>query len=769
MKLNKKKFTKLIPKDMRIEQYLDSMSKEGTWGSSLEIQALSSILKIQFWVHLEGKDPIIICLCSQPTKVIHLAYYPDKHFDSLTEQPLNSNPSEKDLHSEYSSPQKIDPFFSPSQGISINEKEDTSTEPKKLKVSKTKPENLLSPRLTKNGLPDMRFKINRTQIPQISSLQNTQSNNMELEKLNTQNYTFSKIEKHIPPDDRMTSTSSSTLQHSTFPQLTSENPISPDKWESIKAESTFLSGQLEKNLCKKIEDLSNSISSLKKDYSLLSSRVLNEETTKDIKNQLNTLYDKNAQLELEVNAHKDNLKTSIALIQNKLKETELLKKNIDDENIPGNIPLLLKRTEFLNSQDEEIRKEISSVIENLQTSNQYLSAKVDALKISQDEIFKTGTVYIQENDKFTNDILNIRQDLNSLADNSFSELNSIKSVLNDEDIKVKTLSDKLELFLATKSSQIKDSVVNLPNLEDNNSHMESLLSNLVSKTLQELLNEPLNSIFSQNQSLTDEVHSLKEKLELEILQASEDKQAFHNRILELEKQNTEISQENNDLHQILGAHRNELDSLYHSISLKTFQNSPSNWRRRLLNDQKNYDSDSFNGLATYDIGTESKIMEEEKLDQHSTHVNNNLSDPLSNIDLLEVNKFENNDQSLRRNHYIPKYDRTPSPSNVKPLTIPWRNRILTPIVYELKDFGGDLDLIERILGSREPKPEERNFKLRFIWKNHIIWPSAQQLMQARGSLDSLLHICKHKILLTNNSKKNEHFDDGEFQSSFQEF
>jgi len=81
----------------------------------------------------------------------------------------------------------------------------------------------------------------------------------------------------------------------------------------------------------------------------------------------------------------------------------------------------------------------------------------------------------------------------------------------------------------------------------------------------------------------------------------------------------------------------------------------------------------------------------------------------------------------------------------KTLTIPWNGRILTPTLNQLKEFKGDLDLIEEALGSRAAKPGEKNFRIGFTWRNFILWPSPEQLKRSKGDLNLLSEICTHKL------------------------
>jgi len=79
--------------------------------------------------------------------------------------------------------------------------------------------------------------------------------------------------------------------------------------------------------------------------------------------------------------------------------------------------------------------------------------------------------------------------------------------------------------------------------------------------------------------------------------------------------------------------------------------------------------------------------------------------------------------------------------------IPWRGRILEATHSDLKNCLGNLDMLQNLIGSRETRPEELNYKLRFVWRNCIMWPSQQELLRAKGNLNVLLDICKRSMMI----------------------
>lgn len=79
------------------------------------------------------------------------------------------------------------------------------------------------------------------------------------------------------------------------------------------------------------------------------------------------------------------------------------------------------------------------------------------------------------------------------------------------------------------------------------------------------------------------------------------------------------------------------------------------------------------------------------------------------------------------------------------LAIPWKNNILTPTLQELRQFKGNLDEIEKTLGTRPPRAYERRYtKIRIKWKGRVLWPTPQQLLLAAGDLNILLALIQNQ-------------------------
>ena len=56
------KFSNFMALDSNLswKDYLKKMALDGTWGSHLELQALSDHLSLEIFIHMKDKEPIII-------------------------------------------------------------------------------------------------------------------------------------------------------------------------------------------------------------------------------------------------------------------------------------------------------------------------------------------------------------------------------------------------------------------------------------------------------------------------------------------------------------------------------------------------------------------------------------------------------------------------------------------------------------------------------------------------------------------------------------
>lgn len=78
--------------------------------------------------------------------------------------------------------------------------------------------------------------------------------------------------------------------------------------------------------------------------------------------------------------------------------------------------------------------------------------------------------------------------------------------------------------------------------------------------------------------------------------------------------------------------------------------------------------------------------------------------------------------------------------------IPWKGVILEPSYNQLRKFGGNLDLIRDLVGSRPPTEKERNYKqIRIFFANQILTPSPRELLDVRGDLKLLMSKFPHRI------------------------
>lgn len=94
-------------------------------------------------------------------------------------------------------------------------------------------------------------------------------------------------------------------------------------------------------------------------------------------------------------------------------------------------------------------------------------------------------------------------------------------------------------------------------------------------------------------------------------------------------------------------------------------------------------------------------------------------------------------------------DRSPShkliPQFRSACFIPWKGVILEPSYNQIRKYGGNLDLIKDLVGSRLPTEKERNYKqIRIFFDNHILTPSPRELLNAKGDLHVLKRMYPHR-------------------------
>lgn len=107
------------------------------------------------------------------------------------------------------------------------------------------------------------------------------------------------------------------------------------------------------------------------------------------------------------------------------------------------------------------------------------------------------------------------------------------------------------------------------------------------------------------------------------------------------------------------------------------------------------------------------------------------------IPRLTTNGLDIRHRSLPPNHSN-SYAANSSRNSPRTLIIPRRNQILTPTYIDLLKYKGNLDAIQDNLGSRPPIDQEKHYKLiRIYWRGKVLWPSPNQLMQAKGDLNVL--------------------------------
>ncbi len=83
MKENENDFKFFIEDDKTFENYLADMSKDGTWGGNLEIQAMSMRFNVNFYIHIYNHAMYIVKNFDQPMKNIHMSYHDGVDYNNI--------------------------------------------------------------------------------------------------------------------------------------------------------------------------------------------------------------------------------------------------------------------------------------------------------------------------------------------------------------------------------------------------------------------------------------------------------------------------------------------------------------------------------------------------------------------------------------------------------------------------------------------------------------------------------------------------------------
>ena len=80
---NENDFKFFIEDDKTFDDYIKEMSKDGTWGGNLEIQAISMKFKINFHIHIYNHPMYIVKNYDIPFKNIHLSYHDGVEYNKI--------------------------------------------------------------------------------------------------------------------------------------------------------------------------------------------------------------------------------------------------------------------------------------------------------------------------------------------------------------------------------------------------------------------------------------------------------------------------------------------------------------------------------------------------------------------------------------------------------------------------------------------------------------------------------------------------------------
>jgi len=82
---NRAHFAMFLDYSEDIDSYLERMGKDGEWGGYFELVALSDLLNVDFKLHIFGEEPYVVGseVKGMERRMYHLAYYKDRHYDSV--------------------------------------------------------------------------------------------------------------------------------------------------------------------------------------------------------------------------------------------------------------------------------------------------------------------------------------------------------------------------------------------------------------------------------------------------------------------------------------------------------------------------------------------------------------------------------------------------------------------------------------------------------------------------------------------------------------
>ena len=142
---------KFLPANEDIDDYIQNIDKEGVWGGYFELLALCFALNVELCLHLLNKPPILIRfeeMAHEELPTLHLAFLEEGHYASVRRKGDNPNSPSTDITLDFS-------VLRCEEGFNTLHDQAKTILPPQM-IDESPPTHL-----TRKGLPDKRYKVNK--------------------------------------------------------------------------------------------------------------------------------------------------------------------------------------------------------------------------------------------------------------------------------------------------------------------------------------------------------------------------------------------------------------------------------------------------------------------------------------------------------------------------------------------------------------------------------------------------------------------------------
>jgi len=766
------------------------MSKEGVWGDHFEILALSAVLNCKFCLHILDHDPIIVKsmdVQTQPSKTLNLAYLSGKHYTSIrrlndknTDQLDSSSVLDSPFSDNYSKKLDNPNTNYPSEGRS-------SILGNWTRIPKTK-----------KGLPDKRFKINRfpLEVKYEANMEDL-AKDFSNQNLNDMNRTLDNGPNwsggYGNSDTDLESISKRSLKRMKSGDLEFKTPekvnidlkqchliqlkdeysveIIMEKFKALEIGLQTLNQQrsdllncneeLKTRFSLELDKVQNVLLGIRNDQEHITQRLQEKErhSCPDIegfREQFLTISNNNSSVDAKV-TQLEIIIQETRVIQNEIRNSQQ-QYGAEIKSLKLFVDSLIRENKHLEQTILSLKKENIETLQVQSTQMQEMKTKyvsyeaINCLQNQIDNLSNQILVISHDNQQVKEELLRQQEGINQMSCLTQEQLR-MTTIPNHQELvtQVNFLQDgcqKLENLTAMQNNEFKDQLNNLAqelvNLKSGTAQYQTNCINHINPTDLEtkindiILQETQKVSALQQLEIDNMIHGALEVMKQQ--QLFNDKEVSSRELQNIYGQLNLLSDKINDAEQ----HLSSLDGDLERIVRDHFEIPPRE-KDEPFNNFYAYNVNQ-NEITPLDSEPSRDNMARELGRLRQAHSASYHGSSCYNQRPLRINTNSNDHQDIIEEE--PPLSEKSKYS--KALIIPWRGRILTPTIDQLREFEGDLDLISQMLGSRDPKPNERNYKIRITWKGFVLWPTPSQLYRARGNLNVLLDICDHKSsILTN--------------------